>query len=144
LEKKFSTVSKNVYYYKYLNKIIKQMIEKYRYISEVQIRQKGELFVVTLPKYFYIGNIIEVEERWDQIVRSNPAIIGFNCTQLEFIDSSAIGTLVKFFNTSVKNNIEMYIYGLRDELIKIFDTTKINRVMTILTRDEFEKRFPVD
>ena len=120
------------------------MIEKYRYISEVQIRQKGELFVVTLPKYFYIGNIIEVEERWDQIVRSNPAIIGFNCTQLEFIDSSAIGTLVKFFNTSVKNNIEMYIYGLRDELIKIFDTTKINRVMTILTRDEFEKRFPVD
>lgn len=117
------------------------MMEKFRYISEVHIKQKGDVVVISLPKYFYIGNIIEIEESWDKILKINPAVIGFDCAQLEFIDSSAIGTLVKFFNSSVKNNIEMYVYGLRDELIKIFDTTKINRVMTVMARDEFENRF---
>lgn len=117
------------------------MMEKFRFISEVHIRQKGDVVVIGLPKYFYIGNIIEIEESWDKIVKNNPAVIGFDCEQLEFIDSSAIGTLVKFFNSSVKNNIEMYVFGLREELLKIFDTTKINRVMTVLEKPDFNKRF---
>ena len=117
------------------------MIEKFRYISEVQIKQKDDIVVISLPKYFYIGNIIEIEDSWDKMIKSGPAVIGFDCDQLEFIDSSAIGTLVKFFNSSVKNNIEMYVFGLKDELLKIFDTTKINRVMTVLTKEDFESRF---
>lgn len=117
------------------------MIDKFRYISEVQIKQKDGVVVISLPKYFYIGNIIEIEDSWDRMIKSNPLVIGFDCNQLEFIDSSAIGTLVKFFNSSVKRNIEMYVFGLRDELLKIFDTTKINRVMTVLTKEEFESRF---
>ncbi|HPS58112.1 MAG TPA: STAS domain-containing protein [Spirochaetota bacterium] len=119
------------------------MMDKFRYISEVQIRQKGNVVTVSLPKYFYIGNITEIEESWEKLLGMSPAIIGFDCTQLEFIDSSAIGTLVKFFNSSVKNNIEMYVYGLRDELLKIFDTTKINRVMTVMTTEDFQNKFLV-
>ena len=88
-----------------------------------------------------IGNIMEVERSWETIVQKEPSVIGFNCEKLEFIDSSAIGTLVKFFNSSVKNNIEMYVFGLKSELVKIFDTTKINRVMSVIEKSEFEDRF---
>ncbi len=116
-------------------------MDKFRYISEVEIKQKGDVVMISLPKYFYIGNIIEIEESWDKLLLMNPVVIGFDCAQLEFIDSSAIGTLVKFFNSSVKNNIEMYVYGLRDELLKIFDTTKINRVMTVMTTESFKNKF---
>lgn len=118
-------------------------MEKFRYISEVQIKQTGNVVVISLPKYFYIGNITEIEASWEKLLGLSPGIIGFDCTQLEFIDSSAIGTLVKFFNSSVKNNIEMYVYGLREELLKIFDTTKINRVMTVMTTEDFQNKFLV-
>jgi len=116
-------------------------MDRFRYISEVEINQKGKVVIITLPKYFYIGNIIEVEQSWESILMKEPAVIGFDCEKLEFIDSSAIGTLVKFFNSSVKNNIEMYVFGLKNELIKIFDTTKINRVMSVINKSEFESRF---
>jgi len=116
-------------------------MDRFRYISEVEINQKGKVVIITLPKYFYIGNIIEVEQSWENILKKEPSVIGFDCQKLEFIDSSAIGTLVKFFNSSVKNNIEMYVFGLKSELIKIFDTTKINRVMSVINKTEFEERF---
>ncbi len=116
-------------------------MDKFRYISEVEVNQKGKVVTITLPKYFYIGNILEVEESWENILKKDPSVIGFDCEKLEFIDSSAIGTLVKFFNSSVKNNIEMYVFGLKKELIKIFDTTKINRVMSVIQKSEFEERF---
>ena len=107
----------------------------------MKIKQKCQVILITLPKYFYIGNIVEVEQNWEIIVKKEPSVIGFDCEKLEFIDSSAIGTLVKFFNSSVKNNIEMYVFGLKSELIKIFDTTKINRVMSVIKKSEFEERF---
>lgn len=116
-------------------------MDRFRYISEVEVQQKGKVVVITLPKYFYIGNIVEVEQSWENILKKEPSVIGFDCEKLEFIDSSAIGTLVKFFNSSVKNNIEMYVFGLKNELIKIFDTTKINRVMSVIKKTEFEERF---
>lgn len=116
-------------------------MDRFRYISEVEVNQKGKVVIITLPKYFYIGNIIEVEQSWENILKKEPSVIGFDCDKLEFIDSSAIGTLVKFFNSSVKNNIEMYVFGLKNELIKIFDTTKINRVMSVIKKSEFEERF---
>jgi anti-sigma B factor antagonist len=116
-------------------------MDRFRYISEVEINHKGKVVIITLPKYFYIGNIIEVEQSWENILKKEPSVIGFDCEKLEFIDSSAIGTLVKFFNSSVKNNIEMYVFGLKNELIKIFDTTKINRVMSVINKSEFEERF---
>jgi len=116
-------------------------MDRFRYISEVEVEQKGKVVIITLPKYFYIGNIMEVERSWETIVQKEPSVIGFNCEKLEFIDSSAIGTLVKFFNSSVKNNIEMFVFGLKSELVKIFDTTKINRVMSVIDKVEFEDRF---
>ena len=116
-------------------------MDKYRYISAVEIKRNGKVVVVSLPKYFYIGNIAEIEGAWEKIVNNEATIIGFDCNKLEFIDFSAIGTLVKFFNSSVKNNIEMYVFGLKSELVKIFETTKINRVMSVIAKSEFEERF---
>lgn len=116
-------------------------MDKYRYISAVEIKRKGNVIIISLPKYFYIGNIAEIEGAWDKILNSEASVIGFDCDKLEFIDSSAIGTLVKFFNSSVKNNIEMFVFGLRSELQKIFETTKINRVMSVVSKEEFDERF---
>ena len=89
---------------------------------KIEIKRQNGVIAVILPKYFFIGNII---------------VIGFDCEKLEFIDSSAIGTLVKFFNSSVKKNIDMYVFGLNSDLQKIFDTTKIDRVMSVVSKDEF-------
>jgi len=116
-------------------------MDNFRYLSSVELKRKGNVITIALPKYFYIGNIAEIEGVWEKVLDDEVSIIGFDCEKLEFIDSSAIGTLVKFFNSSVKNNIEMYVFGLRNELQKIFDTTKINRVMSVITKEEFNDKF---
>ncbi|MFA5520021.1 MAG: STAS domain-containing protein [Spirochaetota bacterium] len=104
------------------------------------IEHKG-VSIVKLPRNFYIGNIVDIEEVWDRIIAQMPKTVGFDCEGLEFIDSSAIGTLVKFFNKSVKKDINMYVFGLRKDLLKIFETTKIDRIMSVVSKEHFEELF---
>jgi anti-anti-sigma factor len=116
-------------------------VKKKRFKVKIDIIQHGKVTIVKLPRNFYIGNIIDIEDAWEKLVIGMPEIVGFDCEILEFIDSSAIGTLVKFFNNSVKKDIKMYIFGLKGDLIKIFETTKIDRVMAVVSREEFEEQF---
>lgn len=108
---------------------------------EVDIIEHKEVSIIKLPRNFYIGNIADIEEVWEKIVARNPEVVGFDCERLEFIDSSAIGTLVKFYNKSVKKNIDMYVFGLKKELLKIFETTKIDRIMSVVSKEYFEELF---
>lgn len=108
---------------------------------KVGIVEREGITIVKLPRNFYIGNIVDVEEVWDKIVAGTPEVVGFDCERLEFIDSSAIGTLVKFFNNSVKKDIKMYVFGLKKDLLKIFETTKIDRVMSVVSKEHFEEKF---
>lgn len=108
---------------------------------KIDIIENGKITVVKLPRNFYIGNIIDIEEAWDRVVAGMPEVVGFDCDKLEFLDSSAIGTLVKFFNNSVKKDIKMYVFGLRKDLLKIFETTKIDRVMSVVSKEHFEEQF---
>lgn len=116
-------------------------IKKKRFKVKVDIIEHEGVTVVKLPRNFYIGNIVYVEEVWDQVIAGMPKAVGFDCERLEFIDSSAIGTLVKFFNNSVKKDIKMYVFGLKKELLKIFETTKIDRVMSVVSKEQFEEQF---
>ncbi len=108
---------------------------------KIEIIKKKDIVVIKIPKYFFIGNIVEVEEIWNQILTEAPKTVGFDFQQVEFIDSSAIGTLVKFYNISVKNNFEMHIFSLGNDIRKIFETTKIDRVMSVLGKEEFESLY---
>jgi anti-sigma B factor antagonist len=116
-------------------------VKKKRYKVKIDIIEHGKITIVKLPRNFYIGNIADIEEVWDKLVIGMPRVVGFDCEKLEFIDSSAIGTLVKFFNNSVKKDIKMYVFGLKKDLLKIFETTKIDRVMSVVTKEYFEEEF---
>jgi len=109
---------------------------------KINVLKKKDVYIIEMPKYFFIGNIVEVEEVWNQIISESPRAIGFDFDKLEFIDSSAIGCLVKFYNISVKMNLSMHIYSLNRDIKKIFETTKIDRVMSVMTKDEFNSTYP--
>lgn len=116
-------------------------IKKKRFKVKIDIIEHDGVSVVKLPRNFYIGNIVDIEEVWEKIIAGKPKVVGFDCERLVFIDSSAIGALVKFFNKSVKQDIKMYVFGLKKDLLKIFETTKIDRIMAVVSKEDFEELF---
>jgi len=108
---------------------------------DIKVEEYSKIIVVRLDGEFFLGNIRDVELIWEESIAKNPDIIAIDCKKLYFIDSPAIGTLVKFLNDSAVYDIKLMFFDLSDSVIRVFQTAKLNRVFTITTKKEFEEKY---
>ena len=108
---------------------------------DIRIADYGKLITIKIVGDFYIGNIKQLEDIWNEAIEKRPEVIGFNCKDLKFIDSSAIGTLVKFLNSADRFEIDMVFYDLSKSIVRIFKTAKLVNLFKIVTSTEFEDTY---
>ncbi|HNR89523.1 MAG TPA: STAS domain-containing protein [Spirochaetota bacterium] len=108
---------------------------------EVRTEEHGDVMIMHIKGEFYIENIQTVENTWNELVARKPKIIAINCHDLEFIDSSAIGTLVKFLNNAMNKKIKLIFYDLSKSIQQIFETARLNNFFTVTTKSKFETQF---
>lgn len=108
------------------------------YKIKVETEQRGDVIIIRLSGEFNISNLKEVESAWNEQLTKNPKIIAINCENLNYIDSSAIGTLVKFLNAAMNKNIQLIFYELSNSIQQMFATSRLNRFFKITTKAKFE------
>jgi len=108
---------------------------------DVKVNEMDEVVILELIGEFDLDSINTVEKKWQVIVEENPEIIGINCKKLQFIDSSAIGTLVKFLNGAMTRDINLVFYDLNKSISAIFKTARLDNFFTITTKEEFENKY---
>jgi len=108
---------------------------------DLVIKKLGKLFVLKIIGEFYLKNILEIDKTWNDLINEMPGIVAFDCSKMTFIDSSAIGTLVKFVNDSKKRNIEVVFVSLNSSVRKIFDATRLDKMLNVISGDEFESEY---
>ena len=101
---------------------------------EVSIVDKGDVIIINLRGEFNIRNLKKVEGVWNDQIAKRPRIIAIDCQQLSYIDSSAIGQLVKFLNTAMSKKIELIFYDLSDGIRDMFANSRLNRFFKIIKR----------
>lgn len=107
----------------------------------VSVNQLQDVVVIDLAGEFDIDVIRNVEKAWNEALERNPKVIGFNCKELTFIDSSAIGTLVKFMNSATSKKITLTLFNLAPAVITIFKTSRLDKFFSINSKEEFERKF---
>ncbi len=101
----------------------------------------GDITILTIGGEFFFESVEFAEQIWNKIVQKKPRVIGINCRDIKFIDSSAIGVLVKFLNNAMKQGIELVFFDLSDTIMNVFKTAKLSNFFTILTREQFERQY---
>jgi len=101
----------------------------------------GGVVVIRISGEFFIENIQKVEGIWLEQLKKNPSIIGIDCRELQYIDSSAIGTLVKFLNTAMNRQIKLVFFDLNASIAQIFKTARLSNFFSITTREIFGKEY---
>ncbi|MBN1532220.1 MAG: STAS domain-containing protein [Spirochaetes bacterium] len=110
-------------------------------LLKIKIDEFGKTAVIRLSGEFYLGSISAMEDLWDRLIGKDPSVIGIDCHDLDFIDSSAIGTLVKFLHGTEHRGITMTLFDLNPQITRLFETAKLNTVFSIIDRSEFMKRY---
>lgn len=108
---------------------------------ELSFEEKNNVIVVNIKGEFHIGNVNKFEELWHELVEKGFPVIAINCSELEYIDSSAIGTLVKFLNNAMSKKIKLLFFDLSSAIQNIFKTARLDSFFTITTRENIEKDY---
>ncbi len=107
----------------------------------VSVNQLGDVVVIDIAGEFDIDVIRDVEQAWSQALSKNPKVIGFNCLELKFIDSSALGTLVKFMNSATNRKITFTLFNISPPIATIFKTSKLDKFFSINSKEDFENKY---
>jgi len=105
---------------------------------DINVEEYGNVVVLKFKGEFNLENIQYVELIWNEQITKKPEIIALNFKYLDFIDSSAIGTLVKFSNILGRMATRMVFVDLNDAIFEIFKTTKLDGIFEIYSKENFE------
>jgi len=107
----------------------------------IKVNQLADVVIIDLEGEFDIDVIRMVETTWSEAVGKKPSVIGFNCKDLKFIDSSALGTLVKFMNSASNKKINLALFNVAPSIISILKTSRLDKFFTIHSKEDFERKY---
>jgi len=83
----------------------------------------------------------DMEDAWDDEVDAVPEVIALDFRDVAQIDSICINHIFKMARTAEEKNITLVIYDVFESLKKIFEVIKLNKVIPLMTRQQFEKAY---
>ena len=108
---------------------------------KVEIQEFGNIIVLVVSGDVHIGNTGQLEEVWDEQLLKKPRVIAIQGRDITFMDSSAIGTLVKFLNQAARIDLVLNFIDLNPSLLKIFVAAKLDKIFTLMSQEEFSSKY---
>jgi len=116
-------------------------MEQENNVVSIDVEDHAKLQIIKIKGEFFLGYVRQVEETWNKTVALNPEVMAIDCSEMTFVDSSAIGTFVKFLHYSMAHTIKLVFFDLNESISRIFNKAKLNKIFVIMTREEFEKMY---
>ena len=89
-------------------------------------------------------NSKEFLDELESLLKKHPEtkLLSMDFKSVQFMDSSGIGTLIRFTTTHQKNDWEFSIFGLNKNLMAVFQLSGIGNIIKLYTTNEFFKTYP--
>ncbi|HNR88304.1 MAG TPA: STAS domain-containing protein [Spirochaetota bacterium] len=108
---------------------------------DISIDRKDRIAIMHIAGDFYIDSIASAERSWNEVVAAEPRIIALDCRKLARIDSTAIGTLVKFFNMAMAKKIRLVFCDVNASIQLLFETARLKRHFVITSAKKFNDKY---
>lgn len=106
-------------------------------VVETRIEEYGDIIIIAIEGEFYLESVEYVEDVWNEQKQKDPSIIAIDCSDIRYIDSSAIGILVKFLNQSQAGEVTLALIELSESVESVFRISKLENFFKTMSRQEF-------
>lgn len=87
------------------------------------------------------GFLKDIEERWDEQMRKRPGVLALNLKGVVTIDSITINHLFNLNKKAATMDVKLIICDTSDELKKVFELIKMERVVTMMEYNKFHREY---
>ena len=111
-------------------------------LMEIKLNKVNrDLIIVRISGRFNIEEVINFEKAVNEVIEQSPKALSLDMSELKYIDSSGIGSLIKAMNIAKNKNIDLVITDLDKEIMHIFKLAYLDRFFTISTQEEIFKKY---
>ncbi|MCS6985206.1 MAG: STAS domain-containing protein [Leptospiraceae bacterium] len=111
---------------------------------EIQVVQKGDLVVLQPKGSLDMYSSLELKNRMDKIAVGKNTEVFIDFSNINFVDSSGIGTLIKIAHQIQEAGGKVSLAGLKPTIEKVFKISGLINVFPILTEVELRNRLQGD
>lgn len=86
----------------------------------------------------------DIEDAWSDEIDSTPEVIALDFRNVAQIDSICINHIFKMARTAENEKIRLVIVDVFETLKKIFEVIKLDKVVAIMTKQQFESIYLKD
>lgn len=110
----------------------------------IDIEVKGKLVIFTVQGEISPVSSREFERAFEKFLSNEYNVLAIDFKKVRYIDSYAISKLVKLSRTFAKIGGEFLLVNMNDNIRQIFRMAGLDRIIRILTADQFEDAFPAE
>ncbi len=101
----------------------------------------NELVILKIIGRFNIEEVSRYESKIDEFIGLKTRYIALDMSEMKYIDSSGIGSLIKSMNMTKNEGLELILLDMEPEILNIFKLAYLDKFFTIQRRDEFMKSY---
>jgi len=91
-----------------------------------------------------IGSADEFEEEFKtKALESTSVNIGLNLKEINYIDSSGLGILIKATNLSKNKSKNLIVFNVSDKIKNVFKIARLEKFFNFISKEEYEKLYPL-
>jgi len=109
---------------------------------ELFSRNDDQIFDIRIKGKFNIETVSQFDAEIAKASQSNITLLTLNCAELHYIDSSALGTLIRAMNELRHAGKELALYDMRPEIMKVFKLAFLDRFFLITERSDLHQKYP--
>lgn len=109
---------------------------------EIEKSERNGITILELSGKFDIEQSDAFQKQFNGFVTDRPNQIGLNMTEVNFIDSSGMGALIKALNHVKGYGGEMILFGLKPMILNVFKLAKLDNFFKVMSPEDFERQFP--
>jgi anti-anti-sigma factor len=110
---------------------------------KIDINRNENIVNIKLIGKYDIEELLFFSTLFNDEINKKPEVIALDLADLTYIDSSAIGSLIRYMNKAVKENVNFLCYNLNKNIENIFRISKLDQFLPIMSNQDFQKKYEV-
>jgi anti-anti-sigma factor len=108
---------------------------------KIDINRNEKLVNIKLIGKYDIEELLFFSTLFTDEISKKPPVIALDLADLSYIDSSGIGSLIRYMNMATKENIYFLCYNLNKNIENVFKISKLDQFLPILSNEAFQKKY---
>ena len=98
---------------------------------DVRARREPDATIVTLSGEVDLRTSPQLRNTFHELLESRPSRIIIDLSDVSYVDSSGVGTIVELKRRAMRNGGDVILVGLQTRVRSVFEITRLDKFFTI-------------